>query len=85
MKQEVDTRTVFLSPAAGPWYVSDPGRFHSSKSCAGRGMWHRHQDKESWEQKDLSTVREVYLEKAVKEGYAACGICASNIEYDFEP
>lgn len=81
---EIDDRTVYLSPAAGDGLQSDPGSFHTSESCAGRGMFHRHQDKRRFEPKDLSTVREVYLEKAVKEGFSNCGICAADVEHDFE-
>lgn len=73
---EVDMRTVFLSPVgSGMWYNSDPGVFHTSRSCAGRGYPFREE----------APVKEVYLERAVKEGYSGCGICAKNVEHDFEP
>lgn len=84
----IDDRVVYLSPAAGPWYSSDPGRFHTSRSCAGRGIrryreWREEPRKHADGAVDR-LVREVYLEKAVKEGYTACGICAADLEHDFE-
>lgn len=40
--------------------------YHTKASCAGRGFG--------------GPVREVFLEKAVKEGHTACGICAKDVE-----
>ena len=84
-QEAVDDRTVFLSPAAGPWYSSDPGRWHTSRSCAGRGIrrWTSHDGRKDAE--DLDRVREVFLEKAVKEGYIECSICAKDVDHGFEP
>lgn len=63
----VDDRTVYLAPrGSGHWYNKDPGRYHTSESCGGRGKG--------------GPVREVFLERAVKEGYDACGICARGVE-----
>lgn len=82
---EVDDRTVFLSPAAGPWYSSDPGRWHTSRTCAGRGMrrYTTYDGRKGPE--DLARVREVFLEKAVKEGFRPCGICAQDVQHGFVP
>lgn len=72
MDDEIDMRQVFLPPVGtGRWYEADPGRFHTSLSCAERG--------------NGGDVREVFLEKAVKEGYTACGICAADLDHEFEP
>lgn len=82
---QIDDRTVYLSPAAGPWYASDPGRWHSSRSCAGRGIRRWTEDDGRKTPADLDRVKEVYLEKAVKEGFRPCGICAEDVEHGFEP
>lgn len=84
-QDEIDDRKVFLSPAAGPWYSSDPGRWHTSRTCAGRGIrrWTSQDGRKDAD--DLELVREVYLERAVKEGFIECGTCAKDVEHDFEP
>lgn len=82
---EIDERTVYLAPAAGPWYASNPGRWHTPRSCAGRGIpsWTSRDGRKDAE--DLERIREVFLEKAVKEGFRPCRICAMDVEHGFEP
>lgn len=70
----VDTRRVWLSPASvGDWKMTTPGVFHTSPACASRG----------YRNGGPGPVR-VYLERAAKEGFEPCGICAAEIDHDFE-
>lgn len=59
----VDPRTVWLPPSAGE--TPDDGRevaYHTSRECAGGGA--------------EGEPEEVLLEKATKEGFRPCIVCA---------
>ena len=72
----IDERRVYLPPrGSGAWYNRDPGVFHTSESCGSRGTGFREE----------ARTRLVFLERAVKEGYRPCGICATEIEHEFQP